>query len=463
MTEFSGDPAQAAQARPPAAAPSHAEILRFAVPLMLGMLTFALQTVVDAMFLGRLGTTPLAALGIATVYYYALLVLFMGLMRNSIAFVGRAWGAGQPDRIGPILAQYQWLALLGLPVVLGFTATFEWVTAALNIPPQITEAAQGYLRVRVWDVPFALTVILYSSLYQSLGNSTFPMLVQWAVVGVNIVLTYLFVFGRFGFPALGMAGAALGTALSQASGALLIVASAHLGPLRSKCRLRLIGAPRRGLLREIVSVGLPQGLGDFVEVTAYLGFFLIIGRMGEHSLAANNIGMQATHFLFMPGFAAGIAAASYMGRLIGAGAPAHAATALRRTLTMGMAYMFVLGVGLWFSGEAIARLFTSDPVVIELAGLVFKVMAFYQAFDALGIITRSALGGAGDTLVPAALLAGLALTVLYPASWILSRTIEPGVVGAWIGAALFIAVLGFVLYWRFRQGAWRQVVLVTEG
>ena len=130
---------------------------------------------------------------------------------------------------------------------------------------------------------------------------------------------------------------------------------------------------------------------------------------------------------------------------------------------MGIAYMTLTGVGLWFWGESIARLFTSDPAVIVLAGLVFKVMAFYQAFDALGIITRGALGGAGDTLVPAALLGALALTVLYPAAWVLSRAIEPGVVGAWAGAAVFIAVLGLVLYLRFRQGAWRNIRVATGG
>jgi MATE family multidrug resistance protein len=440
-----------------AAAPSYGEILRFALPLMLGMVTFALLTAIDGVFLGRLGTTPLAALGIASVYYFAFLVLFMGLMRNSIAFVGRAWGARQPERIGPIVAQYQWLAMLGFPVVFAVVLAFPWVASVGGIEPAVAQAAFGYLRIRVWDIPFALTVILYSSLYQSLGNSTYPMLVQWGVVALNVLLAYLLIFGHAGFPALGMPGAALATVIAQVTGTAVIVATAQLGPLRRKCGLKLLGRPVPGLLREVVIIGVPQGLGDFVEISAYLGFFLIIGRMGESSLAANNIGMAATHFLFMPGFALGIACASYMGRLIGAGRPDHAALAVRRALGLGIVYMTVLGVGLWFWGESIARLFTADESVIALTGYVFKVMAFYQAFDALGIIVRSALGGAGDTLVPAALLAALALTVLYPAAWMLSRTIEPGVAGAWMGAAIFIAVLGIALYTRFQLGAWRRI------
>jgi MATE family multidrug resistance protein len=442
-------------------APGYGEILRFALPLMLGMLTSALLSVVDAAFIGRLGTAQLAALGMANVYYYTWLVLFVGLMRNSIAFMAHAFGAGRPGQIGSIMAQYQWLALAGLPVLGLLLAGFRAVMERAGVPTEVAAHAEGYLAIRVWDIPFALTLILYSSLYQSLGNSRFPALVQLGTVMLNGPLDYALIFGMAGLPALGMPGAALATVLAQVAGAAVIVASAHLGPLRRRCGLRLIARPRPALMREILVIGVPQGLGDFVEVAAFLGFFLIVGRLGEDALAANNIGIQATHLLFMPGYAVAIAAASYMGRFLGARAPGAAARTTRRTLAMGMAYMAAMGLPLWFWGEPIAALFTADPAVIAQAGLVFKVMALYQVFDALGIITRGALGGAGDTLVPALLLAALALSLLYPASWALSRSVQPGVLGAWLGAALYVMALGLTMWLRFRQGAWRRVRLWT--
>ena len=128
MTEhaprFESQPLPVEGGPPGPGVPGYREIFGFAVPLMLGMLTFALLTVVDAAFVGRLGTPQLAALGIAGVFYFTGLVLFVGLMRNSIAFIARTYGAGHEERVGEILAQYQWLALLGLPVLLGLSRVF---------------------------------------------------------------------------------------------------------------------------------------------------------------------------------------------------------------------------------------------------------------------------------------------------------------------------------------------------
>ena len=453
--DLTAPPEPGATQRPP----GYGEIARFALPLMLGMFTFALLSVVDAIFIGRLGTDQLAALGIATIYYYTWLVLFLGLMRNSIAFAARAFGAGHPERIGPLAAQYQWLAFAGLPWLALAQLAFPAVATAAGLPPQVARHAEAYLFVRIWDIPFALTLILYSSLYQALGNSRWPAWVQWGTVMLNGLLDYALIFGKFGLPALGMAGAALATVIAQAAGAALIFGTAQLGPLRTRCHLRPLGAPRPALLKEILRVGIPQGFGDFIEIAAFLGFFLIVGRLGADALAANNIGIQATHLLFMPGFAMGIAASSYMGRFLGAGAPALAERTTLRLLAMGMGYMALTGVPLWFFGEAIAAGFTDDPAVIRLAGLVFKVMAFYQVFDAVGMITRGALNGAGDTLAPALIYGALALGVLYPAAYGLSNAVQPGVVGAWLGAALYLAAIGGAVFWRFRLGNWRRVRL----
>ncbi len=461
MTEHAppieSQPLPAEEAPPGPGVPGYGEIFGFAVPLMLGMLSYALLTVVDAAFVGRLGTAQLAALGMAGVFYFTGLVLFVGLMRNSIAFIARAYGAGHPQRVGEILAQYQWLALLGLPVLLALSRVFPWMLDWSGLNPEVTGFATLYLNIRLWDIPFALTLILYSSLYQSLGNSRFPMLIQLSAVVLNGVLDYVLIFGKAGFPALGIAGAALATVIAQALGCGLIVVWAHATAIRRRCQLRLLGRPRGPLLREILTIGIPQGLGDFVEVLAFMGFFFLVGSLGEHSLAANNVGVQVTHLLFMPGYALGIAAASYMGRLLGSHLPHVAERTSRRIVRIGVIYMALAGIPLWFLGEPIAGIFTHDPLVILLAGLVFKVMALYQGFDALGIVCRGALSGAGDTLVPTLLMGACAVLVFYPAAWLLMRAFQPGVMGAWLGAAIYLVVVGLGMKLRFDRGAWRSI------
>jgi MATE family multidrug resistance protein len=125
-----------------------------------------------------------------------------------------------------------------------------------------------------------------------------------------------------------------------------------------------------------------------------------------------------------------------------------------RTLKLGMAYMGMLGIPLWFFGESIARWFSADEAVIYQAGLMFKVMALYQIFDGMSIILRSALGGARDTLVPTLLLVGCAIVIMFPAAAILSRWVEPGLVGAWLGAFAYLVVLATMMMYRYRSGKW---------
>ncbi len=187
-----------------------------------------------------------------------------------------------------------------------------------------------------------------------------------------------------------------------------------------------------------------------------------MGRLGQVSLAASNIGVQVTHLLFLPGYAVGIAAASYMGRFLGAGRADLAGRTTVRTLAVGVGYMGLLGVPLWFFGAEIARLFTADAAVIREAALMFKVMALYQVFDGLGFITRTALSGAGDTRLPTVVLAALAVLVLFPATVLLAGLVRPSILGAWLGASLYIVALAAAMLLRLRGGRWARIRL-TES
>lgn len=443
--------------------PTSAEMLRFVVPLMMGMLTYALNAVVDAAFVGQLGTAPLAAVGFANLFYVTALVPFLGLMRNSIAFTARAYGARREAEIGPLVSQYHALALMALPAVVLAALLFPWVQRLAGLTPAVAEHARVYLAIRVWEAPFSLTVILYSALYQAVGNSRFPMLVNWCALGLNVLLDYLLIFGHGGFPALGVAGSALATLVSQVCGAALMLGVTYAGGLRVRFGLRPLAAPHWGRLRTLLAVGVPQGLNDFTELSTFLAFVVLVGNLGERSLAANNIGFQVTHLLFLPGFAVGIGAASYMGRFLGAERPLLARRAVRRVAALGVAYMGALGVPLWFFGAEIARLFSADPEVIRLADAMFKVMALYQVFDGLGMALRGALNGAGDTRFPLLAMLGLALAIMLPAAWGLARTVQPPLLGAWLGLFAFIAANGLVLWWRFERGGWQRIRLRGGG
>lgn len=442
--------------------PSYGDILRFATPLMIGSMTTALNTLIDTLFIGQLGTAQLAAVPLAAVTYFVGWVLLSGILRNAIAFIGRAFGAKEYHKIGVILAHYQLLALLGLPLLGLFSQSWPLFSAIATLDPVVDGYAWLYLKIRIWDVVFSLLLLLYSSFYQSLGNSRFPMLVAISVLLVNVILDYGLIFGNLGMPALGVAGSALATVLAQAFGALIIVLSSFLSATRTQFGLRIFTPLDFSLLKKILWIGIPESLGSCAVVLAWQGLFLIVGRLGEVALAANNIGVQVVHLLFLPGFAVGTAAASYMGRFLGANRPDIARVTTYRTLKLGMIYMGVLGIPLWFFGESIARWFSADEAVIYQAGLLFKVMALYQIFDAMGMILRSALGGAGDTFVPMLLLVGCAVGIMFPVATLLSRMLVPGLVGAWLGAFAYVVALATMMMYRYRSDKWTVILKVQS-
>lgn len=443
----------------PARLPTYRELLAFAVPMMIGLMTTALIAFVDTLFIGRLGTAALAAVPLAAMTYLIGWIVLVGVMRNAIAFVARAFGAGQEAEIGRILAHYHVLALVGLPLLGLYVQAWPLFAAAGDLNPEVARLGWVYLGTRVWDVPFSMLLVLYTSFYQSLGNSRFPMLVHLGVLVANVVLDYGLIFGHGGLPALGVQGSALASVAAQALGTVAIVAAAHGGALRRRFALHVRVRLSPALLRDILRIGVPSGVADGIEVAAWVGFSMIVGRLGESSLAASNIGIQVSHLLFLPAYALGIAAASYMGRFLGAGRPDLAGRTTWRALGIGVGYMAVLGAPLWFYGAAIASWFTADAAVIRQAALMFKVMALYQAFDGLGFVTRTALGGAGDTRVPAFWLTAIVLGVLFPGSWGLSQVVQPPLIGAWLGAFAYMVLLAGAMVWRLHGGAWRHMRL----
>ncbi|MFI5400590.1 MAG: MATE family efflux transporter [SAR324 cluster bacterium] len=450
-----GSAGAAAQGLPPV--PTYTEMGRFTLPIVLGLATYALQGLLDAAFVGQLGTAPLAALAMANVTYITGMVVLLGMMRSAMTFLAQAYGAGSRASLGEWVSQYQWLALTSLPILLLAAQGFPWVAQAANLSPGTAAAAGLYLNIRVWEVPFALTTVLYGTLYTATGRSAFPMAVQWGAVALNVALNYGLTLGHLGFPRLGVVGSATSTLASQVAAAATMIGATYLGPMRRRHGLRLLRRPHGRTLLRILAVGFPQGLGDGLELAAFLAFFTIVGWLGEAAVAASNIGLQVTQVLYMPAIATGIAAASYAGRFIGAGAPGLVRITTHRILRATALYMGGLGIPLWFLGASIAGWFIADAEVVRQAGSVFKVMAVYQVFDALGIVLRIALSGAGDVRFPMAAVGVCGAAVMVPLSWWLSLRVQPGILGAWLGMLGYIVALGAVLLWRFERGAWMRM------
>lgn len=431
-------------------------------PLILQNLSYTLLGVTDTFFVSRVSTEAVAAVGLAGTVFFALMLLFRSTANSSVIFVGKAHGAKDHAAIGRAiwhcLNMIALLSLLTLALPWVFTFIFQFAAPADN--PAVRQLGTGYLQIRAFEVPFVMFNAVVWGFLVGRGNSRTPMFLAWLQVAANIVLDWLLVFGHFGLPALGVNGAALATVLANV---LIAGVSAWIlwRPASHRFGTHLFRRSSLSELREIVTIGLPMGLGDFIEVASFSTFFALIGRISTESLAANNIALQYMSISFTMGIAVAQASSSLVAQALGAKESAEAERIGYRATVIAMVLMGSVGLGYLVAPEVLMGLFSNDPLVLMAGVSILRLVALYQVIDACAIVLGGSLNGAGDTRFTMLMRFIFAWGVFIPLSWLFAFPLGGGVRGAWFGAMVYLVSLSVVYFLRFRSGAWKSALIRT--
>jgi multidrug resistance protein, MATE family len=303
-------------------------LMRLAAPLLITNLSNVLLGLTDTLFMGRISTTAVAAVGLGSLLFLTLFLLPRGAMNAALTFTAQAFGARDEAKSRRWLVCFLVFALVASPLVLVYAPLVPVLLAWGGAELEVQRLATSYIHVRLFEIPFGLVMGVLLGYLVGRGDSRTPMFVMWSVVVLNAGLNWVFVFGNLGAPRLESVGAALGSAISIAFGAL-VAGVIVLGKLARDLPWSL---PKKSEWLEMLRVGAPLGIMDCVEVSAFTAFLALTGRIGTEALAASQIGNQISSFAFMPGFALGTATASLVGRFIGA----RALETAKRTGFVGM-------------------------------------------------------------------------------------------------------------------------------
>jgi len=435
------------------------QIGALAAPLVLQNLAQTLLGVVDTYFVSKIGTEALAAVGLAGVMYFAFFMLFRSTANSTVVFVGRAFGAGDYGKIGTAvwrsLNMVAWLSLLTLALPWLFANLMS--IAAPNDSQMVRDLGTRYLQIRSFEIPLILFSGVVWGFLVGRGDSRTPMILAWATVLVNIFLDWLLVLGNLGLPALGVAGAAYATVFANG---LNVILSAAVLWRKDNRRTFLTGKPHLASwseLQSILRVGLPIGLGDFIEIASFSMFFALIARLGTSILAANQIALQYMSVSFTIGIAVNMATSSLVAQYLGAGQPNTAERVAYRACVLAMGAMGLVGLSYLIAPTALMGVFSQEEAVIGAGVTILQLVALYQIFDALGIVLAGALNGAGDTRFTMVVRAVMAWGMFIPLVWLLTFHLGTGIWGAWVGAFIYLGGLGFVYFIRFRKGHWKAI------
>jgi putative MATE family efflux protein len=430
-------------------------VWEIAWPAIVGNLLASTVGFVDIKIVGSLGGSAVAAVTTGNRLFFILQAVFMAVTAGTTALVARAWGAGdraEAERVtrASLCVCLVLAALLTLPAV-AFADVF---VQAFRLDAQTLALAASFIRwLAVFNAPFAVFFVLGVAL-RAAGDTRTPLWVGALTNVVNICLVYALVYGRFGLPQLGVAGAALASGLAFSAGALVLTI------LWLRGRLRITpgppGALERGRIRRLVRIGAPAALEQVVWQGGFLAFLWIVALYGTAPYAAYGIGVSILSFSFVVGFGFQVAASTVVGQRLGARDPEGAARSGWRATRLSVLAMVVLGVGIILGARRIAEFMIDDPEVVRLTVLFIWILGAVQPLMAIEFAIGGSLRGAGDTRFPLlAVLTGLvgvrvALASLF--AWL-------GLSVGWIYGALIgdYIVKASMLTARFVRGRWKTI------
>lgn len=423
-------------------------MLSLALPVILAQLTQMLMMISDTVMVGRLGAGQLAAVSISTNIIFFLAVGMWMTMAAINPIVAHHFGAGEHAAIRRLYPQALWLgAFMAAPVLV-----LIWLAIAFLLPHlPLSGAERGFVRsfISVYSISMLPLMAYFALRYflEGLGRTRANFVVCALAVPLNIGGNYLLIFGNFGAPALGVAGAATMTATVN----FLVFGGLLIHTLREPALRRYTEGhgfvrPDWGQLREVLKVGLPLGFAVFAEVSAFTGLGVAMIYFGTESVAAHQIVMNVVSTSFMVPLGLSAAIAARCGQFLGARDPLAARFAAWTGIGLGVAFMACSALLLLLGREWIVRQYTLNPRVAELAARMLYFGVLFQIFDGLQVTVMGALRGMKDTRVPM-----IICTVCYwgcgvvPAL-VLAFGLKLGPLGIWgaLPPSLFLAGLSLL-------------------
>jgi MATE family multidrug resistance protein len=283
---------------------------------------------------------------------------------------------------------------------------------------------------------------------------------------VTLLLDYILIFGNFGFPEMGMKGAAIATVVSGFFSFLAYVLLMAKPSFNNSFRIFSGWRPEAELFGRLIKFGLPSGIQFALDMAGFTAFVLILGRLGEVNLAATNIAFNINTLAFMPMIGIGIAVSVLVGQYLGKGRPDLASRSTYSGFYMTFLYMTIVAV-LYvavpeiftapFAARSDAKIF---PEIKRLTEILLRFVALYSIFDTMNVIFASALKGAGDTRFVMYMIVLVSAFVLVVPTYVLIMVMGYGIMAAWTAATIYVILLGFMFFFRFLQGSWQRMRVI---
>ena len=431
-------------------------------PVFIEVLLGSLFGMIDMMMVGRISENAaqaVSAVGMTNQPVFLGLSFVQALNVGGTAIIARYYGAKKYKNISLVLKHVMLLAMLGfvLPISVLMILLAPYVLSFLGADVSVIEVGSAYFRVIMLGFIFQSFSFTMTAALRGIGETKIPMRNNLIANSLNVLGNAVLIYGLFGFPVLGVTGAAISTALSN-----VIAMSLNLRYVLSKKSVLYLDFKEKfefrfEMMKDLIRIGLPTALEQLALRVGIISFLNIVSGLGTNVYAAHQISLNILNLTYSPAQAFGITASTLMGQSLGAKNEQLARMYTRMCQRIGFVIAIGMSLFIFFGSQTLAEFYSTEPEIIQNTMIALTIVAFVQPFQSHQLITSGALRGAGDTVWPLIAIFVGSIVIRVSLGYVFVNIIGLGLAGAWYAVFIDQFIRWLIILFRFRSGKWKNI------
>jgi multidrug resistance protein, MATE family len=431
------------------------QIIKIAAPICLALIIPQINHITNTAFLGRLGEFELAVNGIAGIYYLVMYMVAYGLNNGLQVLIARRAGQLNTRGIGQLFSNGLELGLIASFLVIAATLFLApWFFAHTLHNQQIYEAALSFIRIRIWGLPFLMTLSMANAFYIGSGNSRVLAATSLCQEMVNIFFDYALIFGKFGLPALGLNGAAFASLIAEGTGMMVAYSILFGKGFHKRFFLFDYIKPSWQIFRSILSISAPLIVQFLFSIGSWFIFFIFIEHLGERPLAISNMLRSIFGMFGVFTWALGATCNTLVSNVIGQGKEDVVFVAIRRIATISLLCACIVCVLVNLFPGTILQIYTTDTALINEAIPSVRIITLSTLLMAISGVVLSGVTGTGNTRINLGIEMAAVVGYLLYCSIVVERWRSPLHI-AWLADFIYWTIIFVLSVWYLKSGKWK--------
>ncbi|MFP4018800.1 MAG: MATE family efflux transporter [Bacteroidales bacterium] len=435
---------------------SYRKIWSIAYPIILGSAIQNVIRITDTAFLGRVGEIELGAAGIGSVFYMTFMMLGMGYGVGAQILVARRYGQQRISEIGKTVEHaFYFLLIFAFVIIGGLNFSLPQIFNSLVSSENIQAATLDFLYIRIWGLLFAFTNFTFRGFYIGIGQTKVITVTTAMMALVNVFLDYVMIFGKLGFPEMGIQGAALASVIAEMAAMLTFIYYSHNKIDYKKFRLFKFQSLDPALFGKVFNISLPVMLQNFLSFAGWMFFFLFVEKLGERALAVSNIIRSIYVIMLVPIMGYSFAANSLVSYVIGKGEPKEATKVTRKAINLCLGSVAIMVIIILLFPMHILSVFTDNQELITATKPVLYVISGTSFFIGSGFVLFNTVSGTGNT--KAAFLIEAAVFVIYViVTYYLAVVLQSSIEAVWAVEFLYGGLIAGSSFLFLKYYPWQK-------